>query len=67
MTQVILYGNKSVHIDGYKSIITFDSERLCISCKNKILEIKGKELIIDSFTGVCMNISGYISDVSWVN
>lgn len=67
MTQIIIYDNKSVHIDGYKSIITFDSERLCISCKNRILEIKGKGLQIDSFTEVCMNISGYICDISWVN
>ena len=67
MTQVILYGNKSVHIDGYKSIITFDSNHLCVNCKDKILSIKGSNLRINSFSGVCMVISGKIDDISWVN
>ena len=66
MTQVILYDNKTVHIDGYKSIIIFDSQKLSLKCKDRILVINGKNLLIDSFSGVCMVVSGIIENVSWV-
>ena len=65
MTQIILYGNKSVHIDGYKCIINFTSSRLSIRCKEKVLIIKGSNLMIDSFTSVYMVVSGIIDDISW--
>ena len=67
MTQIILYDNKSVHIDGYKNIITFNSDHLCVSCKNRILEIYGNNLQIDSFTEVCMVVSGKIDNICWAD
>ncbi len=67
MTQVILYDNKSVHIDGYKNIINFNSAKMSLKCKDKILEIKGNNLCIDSFSEVSMVVSGQIEDISWVN
>ncbi|MBR1815486.1 MAG: YabP/YqfC family sporulation protein [Lachnospiraceae bacterium] len=65
MTQVILYDDRTVHIDGYKNIISFDSEHMCIRCKDKVLDIKGKNLQIDSFSEVKMVISGVISGLEW--
>ena len=67
MTQIILYDNKTIHIDGYKSIINFRSDELSVKCKERTLVIKGSELQIDSFSEVCMVVSGKINDVSWVN
>ena len=65
MTQVILYDDTTVHIDGYKNIINFDSVHICIRCKDKILNITGKNLQIDSFSDVKMVISGVISGLEW--
>ncbi|MBQ9277314.1 MAG: YabP/YqfC family sporulation protein [Lachnospiraceae bacterium] len=65
MTQIILYGNKSIHIDGYKCIVSFTSKQLSVKCRNKTLNIKGCDLKIDSFTSVYMVISGTIDDISW--
>lgn len=67
MTQIILYDNRNIHIDGYKKILHFDSKKLSIKCKDKILEINGNNLLIDSFSEVCMVVSGIIENVSWVN
>lgn len=67
MTQIILFDNNSVHIDGYKSIINFNSEFMCVKCKDKVLKINGKNLQIDSFTEVYMVISGQIDSICWVN
>ena len=66
MTQVILYDDKTVHIDGYKNIISFDSEHMCIKCKDKVLDITGKNLQIDSFSEVKMVISGRINNIGWL-
>ncbi len=65
MTQIILHGNKSVHIDGYKCINNFTSKQLSVKCKEKDLIIRGCNLRIDSFTSVYMVISGTINDISW--
>lgn len=65
MTQVILFDDKSVHIDGYKNIISFNSEHMCIRCRDKVLDIRGNNLQIDSFSEVKMVISGVISGLEW--
>ena len=65
MTQVILFDDKSVHIDGYKNIISFNSEHMCIRCRDKVLDIRGNNLQIDSFSEVKMVTSGVISGLEW--
>ncbi|MBQ9609986.1 MAG: YabP/YqfC family sporulation protein [Lachnospiraceae bacterium] len=65
MTQVVLYDDKTVHIDGYKNIINFNSEHMCIRCRDKVLNIKGKNLQIDSFSEIKMIISGVILCLEW--
>lgn len=67
MTRVVLLDQKYVHIDGYKSILSLDEEIICIQCKKKILEISGKKLMIDTFNGIEMTISGFISGIRWLS
>ena len=65
MTRVTLLDQKSVHIDGYKSIISFDDLHISIKCHKKNLEINGENLRITSFNGIQMQISGCISEIKW--
>lgn len=67
MTRIILYDQKSIHIDGYNNIISFSDETICIQCKKKILEISGTHLYISSFNGIEMTVSGLISGIRWIN
>lgn len=67
MTRVILFDKKSVHIDGYKSIISFDEENVRLQCSKCILEVYGSKLYIASFTGIEMEIKGVIEGVRWLN
>lgn len=67
MTRVVLLEQKSIHIDGYKSILSLNEETICIQCKKKILEISGRKLVIDTFNGIEMTISGFISGIRWLN
>lgn len=67
MTRVVLLDQKSIHIDGYKSILSLNEEVICIQCKKKILEISGRKLVIDTFNGIEMTISGFISGIRWLN
>lgn len=66
MTRIIMEGQQSLHIDGYKGIISFSDTTICIRCKNKKLEVVGKDLKIESFTGTWMQIVGLIISISWI-
>lgn len=67
MTRIILYEQKSMHIDGYKSILSFADETICILCKKKVLEITGTGLYIASFNGIEMTVNGLISGIRWID
>lgn len=67
MTRIILYEQKSMHIDGYKNIISFSNETICIQCRKRILEISGKGLYIASFNGIEMTVNGSISGIRWID
>jgi sporulation protein YqfC len=67
MTRVVMYGPRLVHIDGYKSIVSFDDEVINLKCQGRLLEISGNGLVIDSFTGIEMEIMGNIFCVRWLD
>ncbi|MDE6026421.1 MAG: YabP/YqfC family sporulation protein [Lachnospiraceae bacterium] len=65
MTRVTLINQKKVFIDGYRTVMSIDDNRITIDCKNKILEINGSNLSILLFTGVEMTVTGIISSIEW--
>lgn len=67
MTRIILYDQKMLHIDGYKNIICFGDDQICIQCKKKLLEISGEKLFISSFSGIEMTIGGCITGIRWID
>ncbi len=67
MTRIILYDQKSMHIDGYKNILRFSEEKIYIQCKEQILEVSGSKLYISSFNGIEMTINGMISGIKWID
>ncbi len=67
MTRIILYDQKSIHIDGYKNIISFGDDRICIQCRKNAVEITGDKLFISSFSGIEMTIGGKITGIRWID
>lgn len=67
MTRAVMIDQNYLHIDGYRNIISFDDQCIRLDCKTKILEIQGEKLLIDSFTGIEMTISGKVDNICWMN
>lgn len=67
MTRIILHDQKSMHIDGYRNILSFADDTICILCKKKVLEISGNGLYIASFNGIEMTVNGSISGIRWID
>ncbi|MCM1272106.1 MAG: YabP/YqfC family sporulation protein [Clostridium sp.] len=65
MTRVTLVDQKKVYIDGYKTVVSIDDNKIVIDCKNKLLEINGSNLSILLFTGIEMTVAGFISSIAW--
>lgn len=65
MTRVTVIDQKKVYIDGYKTVMSIDDNKIAIDCKNKILEINGSNLSILLFTGIEMTVTGMISSIEW--
>lgn len=65
MTQIIIYDQTGIHVDGYKRIISFDSSMILLQCKKKKLIVTGNALAIASFTSEEILIRGEILSVNW--
>lgn len=65
MTQVHFYDQVCVHVDGYRQIVSFDTEQVLLRCKKNLLLIEGKSLRIASFDGAEMTVRGNITGVRW--
>ncbi len=65
MTQVHFYDQVCVHVDGYRQILSFDTEQILLQCKKNLLLIEGKSLRIASFDGTEMTVRGNITGVRW--
>ncbi|MBE5944233.1 MAG: hypothetical protein E7258_04875 [Lachnospiraceae bacterium] len=65
MTKLILFDDKSIHIEGYKNIVNMEKNQIRINCGKKILNILGKELKIEILTSIELNIYGKICNIFW--
>ena len=65
MTRVIMLNQNNVHIDGYKEIISLNSDCITVSCNRKNLKVIGNDLNIEAFTGVNMTVKGCIKSIAW--
>ncbi|MGN0389766.1 MAG: YabP/YqfC family sporulation protein [Wujia sp.] len=65
MTQVHFYNQSCVHVDGYKSIISFNKNQILLRCKKNVLAINGSQLQIYSFNGTEITVQGHIESVCW--
>lgn len=66
MTQIHLYDQSCVHIDGYKHIISFDTTRVLLQCKKHKLLVSGCSLRITSYQADELLIQGEIASINWV-
>ena len=66
MTKIILIDDTTIHIEGYKNIITMESEQVCIQCQKKRLMIYGEKLKIETFSNVELNVYGLITKIEWM-
>lgn len=65
MTQVHFYNHDSVHVDGYRNIVSFNDNEIVLRCKKNNLIIFGSKLQIVSFNGMEISVRGYIEGVRW--
>lgn len=66
MTRITIIDQKSVHIDGYKGIISFSDKEATINCGKRVIGIFGNNLLVASFNGIQMEITGRIYEVKWI-
>lgn len=65
MTQILMYDQTCMHVDGYKSMRHFDTKTIELQCGKKKLQISGNSLLITSFHAEEMIIYGNILSVEW--
>lgn len=65
MTKIILIDDKTIHIEGYKHIISMEKDVVCLLCKKKKLLIFGSDLKIEMLSAIELNINGVITKVEW--
>ncbi len=65
MTKIILIDEKTIHIEGYKHIITMDNEVVSLLCSKKRLVVSGSNLKIELLSSIELNIHGLITKVEW--
>ena len=60
-----MVGNRQVQIENFKSILEYTEERIQIQCKNYILCILGKRLLISFYTREELSICGKIDEIKF--
>ena len=60
--RIIIYENK-LDINNYEDILLFDDEQVLIKIRNKLLKVKGKNLIITRLENNEMLVEGEIKTI----
>ena len=60
-----LVGNRQLQIENFKNIMEYTEEHIQIQCKNYILCILGKRLLISCYTKEELSICGKIDEIKF--
>lgn len=66
MTRTILVDDKSMHIEGYKHIVSMTEMGISIDCGKKHLKISGQKIKIEILNSMELNIYGLIDKIEWI-
>lgn len=60
---ISLIGRRAVYIENYRSILLYTDTRVKLQGKNCKLNIQGKRLLVEYYTGDEMKVTGLIQSV----
>ena len=63
--RILMLSNSEIRIENYKSILEYESEKITLSSKNLIIELRGENLNISIITDEEISISGNILAVNF--
>lgn len=63
--RILIHSNSEMRIENYKSILEYEAEKITLSSKYLIIEIKGEDLNICIITDDEISISGNILAVNF--
>lgn len=63
---ISLLGNHEIYISNHHGIMSYDEEVIILLVKDYQLYIKGKELVISSYTRDEITIKGYIHSLEFI-
>ena len=61
----IIYLEGKLNLINYSSVLSFDSEKIIINCENKVLEVKGENLVISKILIDELLIEGNIKKIEF--
>ena len=65
-SNISLCGNREIYISNHRGILSYGQESIIILAKEYQIQIKGKALIISSYTKEELTIQGYIQSMEFI-
>ncbi len=62
---LLVTGNKEVEVQNYRGILEYTDEKITVLGKKQVLIIRGRDLLIEYFTGETMKIVGKIDMIAY--
>lgn len=66
LSNISLSGNREVYISNHRGILSYGQEEMIILIEDYQIQIKGKSLIIVSYTKEELTIQGYIRSMEFL-
>lgn len=66
LPMISMVGNEEMHIENYKGILEYDSERIRIYTANGILKLEGRSLFLRTMTTEEITIKGTILKIEFL-
>lgn len=66
LPDVEMLGNRKIVIENYRSLLIFTDTQIVLKLEHNRFRIQGEHLVIDSYNGDVMIISGHIFNVSFL-
>ena len=64
--RIIMMSNNEIRIENYRSILEYENEKITLSSKNLLIELKGEDLDISLITDDEISIIGNISAINFL-
>lgn len=66
LPNISLLGNREIYISNHRGILSYGQEEMVILVKEYQIQIKGKSLLIVSYTKEELTIQGYIRSMEFI-